>query len=352
MDEKLIKKEKNRANYERNRERIKARNLERYHAQKHLKVSGNAVPAGNDFLTSVEKIQVPGRRHLEKPARNAPKLRLLSAEPATDLNKKPYEDEKKPASLVTEYESAAHGGLIGCPVPSGQDLESGSGQNHFHQHRHFQPESGSVDLKKPGFSSPVPGASGKTLRVAVIFFRVALALSLCLLEIFMLKSFFDANEVLQSHTLELAVCAVLSLQALVMMTFDGFLRNQVRRFIVGIFFCWMIVSQGYSLFYQARSKLETIAPSSRLTDLKKREADARSDLEWAKRTKSWQDVKTFSEDLRATQAAIDALPRTEVLGVTNDRAVGMGAALAIVLRALLLAVSVLNAAKIRESLTC
>lgn len=76
MDEKLIKKEKNRANYEANRERIKQRSLERYYAQKNLKVSGEAVRAGYDFQTGMEKIQVPGRRHPEKLVRHVPKLCL------------------------------------------------------------------------------------------------------------------------------------------------------------------------------------------------------------------------------------------------------------------------------------
>jgi hypothetical protein len=51
------------------------------------------------------------------------------------------------------------------------------------------------------------------------------------------------------------------------------------------------------------------------------------------------------------QMAIDALPRTEVPRVTDGRVVGMRAALTIVLRALLLTVSVLNAAKIRDHFT-
>jgi hypothetical protein len=353
MDGKTRKQEQNKANYERNRERIKQRNLERYHAQKNLKVSGDTASAGSDLQQSAEKILVPARRP-EKAGRHVPKLRLLSVVPTADQDNGPDQAEIAKASRVLANENGRQPDDTGPPAKSDLELQHDGRQFDSIRSQQFQNENANFDLKKSdhgtGFSAPVPGSSRKILNVVNILFRLSLVIGVTFIEIILLKNFLEVLETSREMALPLAIVAALSLQSLTLMTFSGFLMNLVRHSIFGAMFTWMIASQGYHVFFQTRSKLESSAPSSRLTDLEKREADARSDLEWAKKTKSWQDVKTFSESLRATQAAIDALPRTEILGVTNDRAVGMGTFLMIILRGLLLGVSSLLCARLRQDL--
>lgn len=182
-------------------------------------------------------------------------------------------------------------------------------------------------------------------------FQIILVTFLLGLEILMLNTYLEKFEDLGKLCFPLSVAITLSVQSLLIIRLPKY--DFARKFIFFVFYLLLVSTQSLQVIQAARERSTEVSRPAVLSllEIQKRQlAEIESDLEWAKRNKSWEIVSELTRNRQATFSSISATPqRNEALGVSDAEINGYSALFSVAIRALFFLVCSLHIVQIRMS---
>ncbi len=184
--------------------------------------------------------------------------------------------------------------------------------------------------------------------------RLIFMIGLTSLLYFLQVEFYSKHDVSPQFSWALALASEASMICLMLTKFRSKWMNLVRYSIYGMLFSYLVVSLGYHQYHSSREKLDfedrIEANTENYSKLEKQLDQAIASLDKATRGRSWDNMKLFGEQVSKLQDKLDSLSTKKSLGLTDSQMYLSSAFLIIFFRVILIAVNSLNAIKLREDL--
>lgn len=179
--------------------------------------------------------------------------------------------------------------------------------------------------------------------------RLFLVLCLTLLMTAMQVEFYREHEILPAYAVPLALASEAAFLSLVSMKFSRSLE-WLRIIIHLIFFGYFVSSLSFHIYAKSRSKAasEPLVTAPEMAEIRDQLKQAEKSLDAATRGRAWKNMEIFGAEVSRLRKLISKLPSNQVLGASSDQTLWIEAILLILLRALLLAASALNALNLRN----
>lgn len=179
--------------------------------------------------------------------------------------------------------------------------------------------------------------------------RVLLVVGLILLMTAMQVEFYREHDILPGYAVPLALASEVAFLSLVSMRFSRSLE-WLRIIIHLIFFGYFVSALSFHVYAKSRFKAssEQIFAAPEKTEITEQLKQAERSLDAATKGRAWKNMEIFGAEVSRLRRLISENPNTQVLGTSLDQTLWMEAILLILLRALLLATSALNALKLRD----
>ncbi|HET9236003.1 MAG TPA: hypothetical protein VFO10_02060 [Oligoflexus sp.] len=181
--------------------------------------------------------------------------------------------------------------------------------------------------------------------------RLLLVVCLTLLMTAMQVEFYREHDILPEYAVPLALASEVAFLSLVSMNFRRSL-DWLRIIIHLIFLGYFLSALSFHVYAKSRSKAASGALASvpEITESEDQLKQAERSLDVATKGRAWKSMEIFGAEVSRLRKLSGATPRAQVLGTTSDEAFLMEAVLLILLRALLLAASALNALRLRDQI--
>lgn len=192
---------------------------------------------------------------------------------------------------------------------------------------------------------------GTILRSLSSFFRICLVIFITGMEIFLLKNFIQHYDIFAGNSSLIATCTFACMISLLVITFKK--NDFFRKSIYGFFFLSILSTQIFQIYDRARIQYELSQKSTskvKSVQLNEQIKKVEEDLAWAKKEKSWDNVKAFADEVQKLRELRLNDPRPEETGVPERLSILISSLLLIVMRILFLSTSTLNILKLKEEL--
>jgi hypothetical protein len=199
----------------------------------------------------------------------------------------------------------------------------------------------------------MPGKLNVFLRKIPISFvlRLLLVAGLTILMTAMQVAFYREHDILPGYAVPLALASELAFLSLVAMKF----RRKLEWIRIGvhlIFFCYFVSALSFHVYAKSRIKAasQPAVTVSETTEIRDQMKQAERSLEVAIKGRAWKSMEIFGAEVSRLRKQSEELPSAQVLGTSPQQALWMEAFLLILIRALLLAASALNALRLRDQI--
>jgi hypothetical protein len=181
--------------------------------------------------------------------------------------------------------------------------------------------------------------------------RLLMVLGLTILMTAMQVAFYREHDILPGYAVPLALASEVAFLSLVTMKFGRGLEL-LRVLVHLIFFVYFISALSFHVYAKSRIKsaLKPGVTVSETTGIGEQLKQAERSLEVATKGRAWKNMEVFGAEVSRLRQQVSEIPRTQVLGTSADQTLWVEAILLILLRALLLAASALNALRLREQI--
>ncbi|WP_141732368.1 hypothetical protein [Oligoflexus tunisiensis] len=179
--------------------------------------------------------------------------------------------------------------------------------------------------------------------------RLLLVACLTLLMTAMQVEFYREHDILPEYAVPLALASEVAFLSLVSMKFSRSLE-WLRIIIHLIFFGYFVSALSFHVYAKSRSKAasEQMLTVPELTGIREQLKQAERSLDAATKGRAWRNMEIFGAEVFRLRKLISATPNAQVLGTSLDQTLWIESVLLILLRALLLAASALNALRLRD----
>jgi hypothetical protein len=179
--------------------------------------------------------------------------------------------------------------------------------------------------------------------------RFLLVACLTLLMTAMQVEFYREHDILPGYAVPLALASEVAFLSLVSMKFSRSLE-WLRIIIHLIFFGYFVSALSFHVYAKSRSKAasEQMVAAPEKTEIREQLKQAERSLDAATKGRAWKNMEIFGAEVSRLRRLISETPNTQVLGTSLDQTLWMEALLLILLRALLLVSSALNALRLRD----
>ncbi len=217
----------------------------------------------------------------------------------------------------------------------------------------LNPDSREVEKKfnfQHGWKTEFQKLFGRPANLMRLIFMIGLTSLFYLLQV----EFFKEHDVSPQFSWGLALASECSLLALMLTKYRSRWINFLKGLTYCLLFSYLVISLGFHQYQSSRQKLtsddkiEQNGESDR-TQIKKQLDQATASLEKATRGRSWDNMKLFGEQVTKLQDKLDGLSSKKSLGTTDSQMYLVSAILIIMFRIILIAVNSLNAIKLREN---
>ncbi len=316
----MTRAEYNRQYYQKNKEKLKQKAMERKRRKNGAKLS--LVKPENSNLT-VETMQTEQAEMLKRLKNTVRKPRDI-----TEDWLKPHVETFNFNSLTCEVETKFE--------ISGLNLNSREEKKFNFQH---------------GWKDVIQKLFGRPANLMRFIFMIGLTSLFYLLQV----EFFKEHDVSPQFSWGLALASEGSLIALMLTKYRSRWMNFLKGLTYCLLFSYLVISLGFHQYQTSRQKLtsderiEQNGEDSR-TQIKKQLDQAIASLDKATHGRSWDNMKLFGEQVSKLQDKLDSLSTKKSLGVTDSQMYLISAILIILFRVILIAENSLNAIKLREDL--
>ncbi|MDQ3231057.1 MAG: hypothetical protein M3Q07_04485, partial [Pseudobdellovibrionaceae bacterium] len=119
-----------------------------------------------------------------------------------------------------------------------------------------------------------------------------------------------------------------------------------------IFFGYFVSALSFHVYAKSRSKAssEQMLAVPEMTEIREQLKQAERSLDAATKGRAWKNMEIFGAEVFKLRKQISEIPGAQVLGTSLNQTLWMEAILLILIRALLLAASALNALRLRDTI--
>ncbi|MDQ3233239.1 MAG: hypothetical protein M3Q07_15590 [Pseudobdellovibrionaceae bacterium] len=199
--------------------------------------------------------------------------------------------------------------------------------------------------------NPSVGNKGRLFNRIPLSFMLRLFLVLCLtlLMTAMQVEFYREHDILPGYAVPLALASEAAFLSLVSMKFSRSLE-WLRIIIHLIFFGYFVSALSFHVYAKSRSKAasEPLVTAPEMAEIRAQLKQAERSLDAATRGRAWKNMEIFGAEVSTLRKLKNDLPSNQVLGTSSDQTMWAEAFLLILLRALLLSASSLNALRLRD----
>ncbi len=202
-----------------------------------------------------------------------------------------------------------------------------------------------------GWKNGIQHLFGSPANLLRLIFMIGLTSLFYMLQV----EFYKEHDVSPQFSWGLALASEVSLIALMLTKYRSPWLNFIKGFTYCLLFSYLIISLGFHQYQSSRFKL-TLQDRIQQNDdgnqsqIKRQLDQAIASLDKATRGRSWDNMKLFGEQVSKLQDKLDKLSTKQSLGVTDSQMYLVSAILIILFRVILIAVNSLNAIKLREDL--
>lgn len=344
------KKQKNTEYYLKNREKILSRARERNHSRRcgHLEIvpklrsvdaqSESSSKAGLEFARESEKIHPLSEALQEHASGNyvPGNAQAIAAVEALALFDVEYQVSRRSTddSLVFGSKDSQMENLL--KLSADMPLKSTAPDSETMSED-------SLIRKKGRFFSRIPLS---------FILRLFLVTCLTFLMVPMQVEFYREHDILPGYAVPLTLASEVAFLSLVSMKFSRsleWLRIIIHLTFVGYF----ISALSFQVYGKFRSKAASrpVAALTEMTEIGEQLKQAERSLDIATRGRAWKNMEIFGAEVSRLRKLGSDISPAQVLGTSLDQVLWMEAALLILLRALILAASALNALRLRNQLS-
>jgi hypothetical protein len=188
----------------------------------------------------------------------------------------------------------------------------------------------------------------------LVAFQLIVTIGLSILASFLQFEFYREHDVLPGYAWPLAVAGTVGMLSLATVKFEGFWADLPRKLLYGACYVFMVMSASFHVASDAwnraaRLPSETQIGQSSVSSSHAEGLQAIVDaLKQATKNRAWNTMATLGAEVSKQTASRTSMPVPKPLGVPQDLMIWTGAAITVLLRALLEGIQAVNAIALRK----
>ncbi|WP_141735936.1 hypothetical protein [Oligoflexus tunisiensis] len=194
----------------------------------------------------------------------------------------------------------------------------------------------------------------RSLMTPLVAFQLIVTIGLSVLASFLQFEFYREHDVLPGYAWPLAIAGSAGMLSLATVKFDGFWTDLPRKVLYCACYIFMVISSSFHVANDAWNRVaklpnEALLTNSTLAPAQELGLQAVVDaLKLATKNRAWNAMETLGAEVSKQAAAQPSISPAKPLGVSQDLMIWIGAAITLLLRALLEGIQAINAVALRK----